>query len=160
MSDYDQCFEKVVGVEGGYVNDPSDPGGETKYGISKRQYPNEDIKSLTIDRAKEIYRADYWNVCKCDSLPWPLRLYVFDCAVNQGCDLKADFAAQKMLQQSLNLVQDGIVGNQTIAAANKSGAFEESKFMAIRALRYAETKNFSKYGQGWFIRLFTIVKGN
>ena len=57
---FDVAFEKLIGHEGGYVNDARDPGGETKYGISKRAYPDEDIAGLTLERAKQIYRRDCW----------------------------------------------------------------------------------------------------
>ena len=60
MSNFDRAFRFLIGEEGGYVNDPADPGGETKFGISKRAYPQLDIKSLTLDQAKAIYRRDYW----------------------------------------------------------------------------------------------------
>ena len=73
----------VLAREGGYVNDPRDPGGETKFGISKRSYPNEDIANLTADRAKEIYFSDYWMPVA-DALPAPSDIVAFDSAVNQG----------------------------------------------------------------------------
>jgi len=81
---FDRAFQLVIGAEGGYVNDPSDAGGETKYGISKRAYPDTDIKSLTLDDAKEIYKQDYWNAVQGDDLPDRLDIVMFDCAVNQG----------------------------------------------------------------------------
>ena len=84
MSNFDAAFGIVVGVEGGYVNDPQDPGGETKYGISKRRYPSEDIANLTLERAKFLYQRDYWNPHHCDALPWGEALLVFDTAVNGG----------------------------------------------------------------------------
>ena len=56
-----KAFEKVLRHEGGYVNDPLDLGGETKYGISKRSYPHLDIKNLTLDQAKQIYFRDFWQ---------------------------------------------------------------------------------------------------
>ncbi len=84
MSLFDTAFAIVVGLEGGYVNDPQDPGGETKYGISKRRYPAEDIPSLTLDRAKFLYQRDYWNTHGCDKLEWTEALLVFDSAVNGG----------------------------------------------------------------------------
>lgn len=81
-------FRKALGFvlpqEGGYVNDPDDPGGETKWGISKRAYPNEDIKNLTPERACTIYATDYWDACGCDAIPFPLNVAVFDSAVNCG----------------------------------------------------------------------------
>ncbi len=65
-----------------YVHDPDDPGGETNIGISKRKYPKEDIKNMTVASAKEIYFIDYWKKFGCDTLEWPMNLIVFDTAVN------------------------------------------------------------------------------
>lgn len=70
--------------DGGYTNDPTDPGGETKWGISKRAHPTLDIKNLTAEQALDIYAKEYWNVCGCDSIPFPLCVAVFDTAVNCG----------------------------------------------------------------------------
>src|ERR1700730_15046728 len=70
--------------EGGYVNDPADPGGETKWGISKRAYPNLDIANLTPDQASDIYARDYCLAAGCDPLPLPYCTVVFDSAVNHG----------------------------------------------------------------------------
>ena len=79
--------------EGGYVNNPKDPGGETKYGISKRAYPKLDIKNLTRERANEIYYTDYWVPAGCDNLPVPLNLVCFDMAVNSGVPRARNFVA-------------------------------------------------------------------
>src|SRR3954469_18004472 len=84
MSNFDTAFAIIIGIEAGYVNDPKDPGGETKYGISKRRYPNEDIKNLTFDRAKFLYQRDFWKSHKCDTMTWEQALLVFDTAVNGG----------------------------------------------------------------------------
>lgn len=84
VSYFDNAFQIVVGIEAGYVSDPLDPGGETKYGISKRAYPNEDIANITLERAKFLYQRDYWNSHDLDSLEWGKALCVFDCAVNGG----------------------------------------------------------------------------
>ena len=81
--------------EGGYSNDPDDPGGETNFGISKRYHPNEDIKNMTKERAMEIYKGSYWYAMKCDELPYPLDMVVFDCAINPGLG-----RAQMFLEQS------------------------------------------------------------
>lgn len=149
----DKAFEHIVGVEGGYSNDPRDPGGETKYGITKRDHPNVDIASLTLDDAKEIYRVQYWTPAMCDAFPWPLNLFVFDAAVNQGVD-----TAKKLLQKSLGVAQDGIVGKATLAAVGRADQKELcAMFMADRALRYTGTRNFDVYGRGWFKRLFVIA---
>src|SRR5574343_326744 len=66
---FDQAFDRLIGHEGGYVFDPHDPGGETKFGISKRAYPALDIAALTLADAKAIYRRDYWDGAQCDRLP-------------------------------------------------------------------------------------------
>lgn len=71
-------------VDGGYTNDPTDPGGETKYGMSKRAHPNVDIKNLKKADALDMYKRDYWDRCGCDNLDYPLCLAVMDAAVNVG----------------------------------------------------------------------------
>lgn len=83
-SDFDKAFDFTMKWEGGYVNDPNDPGGETKYGISKRSYPDIDIKNLTKDRAKILYRQDYWEALNCHKTPWPINIVLFDFGVNLG----------------------------------------------------------------------------
>lgn len=74
----------VLDHEGGYVNDPKDPGGETKWGISKRYHPNLDIKNLTPEQASDIYYNEYWVPGKCSSLDHPLSVVQFDTCVNMG----------------------------------------------------------------------------
>lgn len=66
---------------GGYVNNPADPGGETKYGISKRAHPEEDIKNLTLARALELYKEFYWDANACDEIPMPKAIAVMDTKV-------------------------------------------------------------------------------
>jgi len=153
-ADFDKAFGIVVGVEDGYVNDPHDPGGETKYGISKRSYPHLDIKALDLEDAKHIYHADYWNRCKCSQIPWPLSLYVFDAAVNQG----EKGTAQRMLQYALGCKEDGVIGPKTLAACRRATRWHRGKFLARRAVRYTGTKNAHKYLEGWLIRLFTVTE--
>ena len=77
-------MEFVFKWEGGYVNDPDDPGGETNFGISKKTYPKVDIKNLTKERARAIYKKDYWDMCLCDELDSPADIIVFDTAVSMG----------------------------------------------------------------------------
>jgi hypothetical protein len=72
--------------DGGYTNDSSDPGGETKYGIAKRSHPSLDIKNLTPEQATSIYATEYWDASGCDSIPFPFNVAVFDTAVNCGVD--------------------------------------------------------------------------
>lgn len=81
---FDKAVAFVLAREGGYSNDPHDPGGETNFGICKRYHPKVDIKNLTIDGAKAIYRAEYWDPAGCDTLPYPMDICVMDCFVNPG----------------------------------------------------------------------------
>lgn len=150
---YDDAFKIILGEEGGYSNDPRDPGGETKFGISKRAYPTVDIKNLTIDQAKAIYLRDYWTPVRARDLPWPLGLYMFDCAVNQGVT-----TAVRLLQQSLGVAVDGEFGNVTMRAARASSDRDAARFLAFRARRYVGTDKFDIYGTGWFTRLFVVAR--
>lgn len=148
---FDKAFAMIISAEGGYVNNPTDPGGETKFGISKKSYPTVDIKNLTLEGAKAIYLRDFWQATHGDELPWPLSLFVFDAAVNQGLP-----AAVALLQKSLGVAQDGSFGSRTQKAiANIPDQKETcSLFMADRALRYTGTRNFDTFGRGWLKRLF------
>lgn len=164
MDNFDRAFELVVGIEAGYSNDPNDPGnwtrghagiGEfkgTKYGISAAAYPNLDIANLTLDGAKGIYASDYWQACACDRMPWPLCLFVFDMAVNQGQP-----TARVMLQRSLGVAPDGVIGPVTLAAANKMDDEALALLLTARAFRYMQAGNFNVDGRGWFKRLFLMA---
>lgn len=152
MSDnFVRAFAIIIGEEGGYVNDPRDAGGETKYGISKRAYPNEDIPSMTLDRAKFLYRRDYWEQIKGDELPWQWGIAVFDCAVNQGVSV-----AKKFMQDALGVTVDGVIGPRTIRAAQAADDRKLGRFFALRAIRYSSLSAFNTYGYGWFTRLFAV----
>ena len=98
MSNSNVTFESVIdGLirrEGGYVNSKNDPGGETRWGISKRYYPHLDIKNLTVEQAKAIYRKDYWGKLGADKLPAHMREIAFDAAVNQGVGATKNMLAE------------------------------------------------------------------
>lgn len=83
---FNKAFKITVGLEGRYSNDPDDPGGETKFGISKRYNPNIDIKNLTLDQAKLIYLNKYWLLAGCDSLSYPIDCITFDRSVLYGVE--------------------------------------------------------------------------
>jgi len=153
MSAFDFAVEMVLENEGGYVNHPSDPGGETKYGITKRQYPELDIASLTVDQAKDIYKRDYWNAVRGDELPDQIATVVFDCAVNQG-----QRRAIKFMQTAHRVTPDGIIGPRTLIAARSiSPELFVTRMMAERALHYASLSTFDVFGKGWMRRLFDVT---
>ncbi len=146
---FDHAFEKVIGHEGGYVFDPRDPGGETKFGISKRAYPNEDIKNLTLARAKQIYRADYWNRCRCDDLPFEVRFDVFDAAVNSGVR-----QASIWLQRAVGAKPDGVIGNLTIKAAQQIDGMTIAMRMNGERLKFmTDLPTWQHFGKGWARRI-------
>ena len=92
-TDFDKALRFVLKFEGGYVNDPRDPGGETNFGISKRAYPDLDIASLTRQAAGQIYFKDYWQASGADKLAWPLNVIHFDTSVNCGIARANNFLA-------------------------------------------------------------------
>jgi lysozyme family protein len=150
---FEQAVEIILKHEGGEVNDPKDPGGHTKYGISKRAYPHLDIASLTVDDAKAIYFADYWEPLKMMLLPRRVRLCLFDCAVNQGLS-----RAIRILQAACGASQDGVLGPKTIAAAHNMGDLILLKgILAARARHYFSISGFTRFGLGWTIRLLLIA---
>jgi lysozyme family protein len=116
-----KAFEYLLKHEGGYVNDPADPGGETRYGISKQSYPNLDIKNLTLDQAREIYFRDFWSRGKYEQIEDEnIAIKLFDLAVNVGIN-----QANRLIQRALRaagtqIVEDGIIGPITLAAINKA----------------------------------------
>jgi lysozyme family protein len=109
---FQELIPHVLQSEGGYVFDPLDRGGETRYGISKRAFPQENIQTLTKERATELYRRHYWEPIKGDQLPTWLRYTVFDFAVNAGVR-----RAIEMLQRLAGVKVDGVLGPKTLEAA-------------------------------------------
>ena len=119
LTTFDEIIEITLEHEGGYVHDPKDLGGETNFGIAGRFYPDVDIKNLTKDGAKEIYKKDYWDRNKVDNVPDDLKHIFFDMCVNQGRG-----TAVKILQRAINakggdLTVDGGFGPGTRAALDK-----------------------------------------
>jgi lysozyme family protein len=152
MSAFDQAFEIVIGHEGGYTNNPDDPGGETKYGISKKSYPNVDIANLTEDQAKQIYKSDYWDKLSLDSAHPGLALIAFDAAVNNGVS-----AATKWLQGALGVTADGVFGSQSQAALSACTVDKaQATLFELHAQRInmmAKLPTWKNFGLGWSRRL-------
>lgn len=150
---FDKSVNLVLKAEGGYSNNPNDPGGETKFGISKRAYPTLDIKNLTLDQAKIIYKRDYWDKIKGDQLPNDVSTVCFDMAVNMGIS-----QAVKLLQKALDVVQDGVIGPNTISAANKANPDSLCQKLTLeRIMFYSALKNFTTFGRGWVNRSLDVL---
>ena len=157
LTDFKDIIEIVLAHEGGYVNDPKDPGGETNYGIAKRSHPDVNIKKLTKKQAIEIYKKYYWDGNKVDELPLQLKYIYFDMCINMG-----KRRAVKVLQRATNnkgnsLKVDGILGPATLEAIQK---VELERARAFRIKYYADlvTKkpDLEKFYFGWFKRSLEV----
>ncbi len=151
---FNEIFDHLLEWEGGYVNDPNDPGGETKFGISKNAYPELDIKELTKEKAKKIYYRDYWEGSHAHELQKGLDLLHFDTAVNMGVD-----KAVRLLQRAGGTTEDGIFGPKTKEAAEN---VDIGDLALQRALEYmaivGDDESLAKYAGGWKNRLSDTYK--
>jgi lysozyme family protein len=146
---FERAFAVLINHEGGYVNHRSDPGGETKFGISKRAYPGEDIAGMTIERAREIYARDYWGPAGCDAMPDAAKLQVFDAAVNSGVG-----AAIRMVQRAVGVTVDGVLGPHTLQAIGSMPAPRFiARFNAHRLEYLAGLPTWPAFGRGWARRI-------
>lgn len=141
----------------GYVNNPKDPGGETKGGISKRAFPGVDIAALTLDRIVRIYHTNYWRPAYCSEWPEPIALYMLDSAVQHGAG-----NAIRMLQEISGCKADGKVGPNTRKAVH-AGDVEYlcARYGLRRARFYARIlkNNYSQitFIEGWHNRLVHLT---
>lgn len=146
----------------GLVDNPKDPGGLTKYGISQRAYPGLDIRNLSRADAVAIYRRDYWTAAHGDDLPWPLCLFVFDHAINAGPG-----QAIRLLQRALGTVQvDGVWGAATFSAVQSltfpsllgTRFFEFCRsYNAARVRYYLSLATAPTFGVGWCGRVAAVA---
>ena len=135
--------------EGGYVNHPKDPGGETNLGVTKRVYEKwggtKDMKDLTVEDVAPIYKKEYWDRCKCDDLESGVDWAVFDWAVNSGTG-----RAAKAIQKICGAAQDGAIGPKTLALIGKQNTqYVVEEFGKIRQDFYESLKTFDTFGKGW-----------
>ena len=160
---YDHCLGLILHHEGGYVNHPKDPGGETNKGVTKRVYENwcieqdlfqKDMKDLKISDVAPIYKQNYWDRCKCDSLPDGVDLCVFDFGVNAGTGRGARF-----LQKCVGAVADGAIGPNTLRQVDEwVNTFKSTEDLITdysdrRRNYYKRLKTFSTFGKGWLRRV-------
>jgi lysozyme family protein len=150
--DFDTAFSRLIGNEGGYVNNPHDPGGETKYGISKRSYPDVDIAGLTVEGAKAIYRRDFWDPL--GDTDAAIKFQVFDFAVNAGMS-----TAIRKLQSAIGVADDGHWGPRS---ASKLASMYVSdvlmRFAAERLVFYSGLSTWATFGKGWARRVAQDLK--
>lgn len=146
---FNDMFTRLLGHEGGYVNDPRDPGGETNWGISKRSYPNVDIKNLTQEKARDIYYQDFWIPLCCERLHDGVAWQLFDFAVNSGIG-----TAIRAYQRALGVADDGHFGPRSLAAA--AWMSETDQIMRLLAERLdfmTRASAWQSFGKGWARRI-------
>jgi len=153
---FDKCMEMLLAHEGGYVNHPSDPGGMTNLGVTKRTYDEfngtdideEGMRNLTVEDVMPIYRRNYWERCRCQDLPDGIDWAVFDWAVNSGTG-----RAAKALQRAVGTLEDGAIGPQTLMCVGNEKPEEIINRIAIhRDSFYRELSTFDTFGRGWLRR--------
>ena len=149
MDYFREIVEIVLGREGVLSDDKADNGGLTKYGIAQKFNPGVDVKNLTREGAIEIYKANYWDPCRCGELPWWAALLTFDAAVQHGCN-----PARKLLQETVGATADGQIGPKTLAAVAKADPIESTgTLQALRMLKiYIPHEDWKVYGKGWLRR--------
>ena len=158
---FERAFAIIIGEEGGYSNNPNDPGNwtggrcgagicaGTKFGISAAAYPGLVVFDLTLEDARTIYRREYWDKIRADVLPPPLALLVFDAAVNNGVG-----RAIRWLQQAAGTTADGSIGPKTLQSlAAADGAALMAEFQALRLVFMAGLPTWPTFASGWARRL-------
>lgn len=151
--DFDKAFSLLLGSEGGYSDHKADPGGKTQFGITERVARAHgftgDMRTLTRDEAKRIYRADYWEPVCADDLPPQVRYDVFDGAVNSGVKQSV-----KWLQRAAGVTDDGIIGPKTLAAVHATAPDRVAKRYNGHRLRFMkDLKNWPSFSRGWAERI-------
>jgi lysozyme family protein len=165
MDNFPRCFAFTLGAEGGYTDNPADPGNwtggavghgvlhGTKFGVSAAAYPQCDIANLTEAMAEEIYRRDFWAPLQGDVLPLPVALVAFDAAVNAGTR-----RAVVWLQQAAGLNADGVLGPGTLAALTAGNAVQLAREALVRRLDFSSRlPTWPTFGLGWSRRIVALA---
>lgn len=155
MRYFNQAFDRLMVLEGGYSDHPRDRGGETRFGISAAAYPDLDIANLTKEEAREIYLRDYWRVLRCDEIWWPLSEILFVFGVHAGVK-----TAARLLQDAANgvtgarLRQDGVIGPKTLAALEEADRVKLALgFVSNLLNHYRGCPDWWQWHDGWVNRV-------
>jgi uncharacterized protein (TIGR02594 family) len=161
---FERALAHVLGLEGGYSNDPHDPGGPTHAGITLATLAADlgvtldattqaglvvKLKALSQEQIADIYRRRYWRAAACPLLPPGLALMHFDCAVNQGPG-----RAARLLQSAVGAAVDGEIGPETLRRARAADPrLAIDRYAMLRRDAYRALASFPRYGRGWLARL-------
>jgi len=161
-SNWEQCFALVLKNEGGYVDNPKDPGGATNLGCTKKvweewvghEVSKDDIKALTPLDVMPLYKKRYWDAIKGDDLPDGVDYAVFDLAINSGTS-----RAAKTLQQVLGVNADGQIGPATLRALEAANPREIATEICEARLAFLQgLPTWSTFGKGWGTRVAEVEK--
>jgi lysozyme family protein len=150
---FDKCLKMLLSHEGGFVNHPEDPGGITNLGVTKKVYDEwtgresteQEMRDLTPEDVAPIYKKNYWDRVKGDSLPSGLDWACFDWAVNSGSGRPA-----KAVQRAVGATADGAIGPATLGLImEKDPKFIIEYVHDVRQDFYKSLKTFETFGRGW-----------
>lgn len=158
---FDKSLKLVLTHEGGWFDHPKDPGGATMKGIIIKVYEKfkgrpvtkDELRNITDEEVRTIYKQNYWDKMKCDDLPYGVDHIVFDAAVNTGlrqCTL--------FLQRSVETADDGILGPKTLKAAQETDPRKLIvRFSIHKENFYKSLKTFPHFGRGWLNRTEKVL---
>jgi lysozyme family protein len=165
ISNWQKSFELMLKSEGGYVNNPADPGGMTNLGVTKATWENwvgrasdeAEMRSLTPEKVEPLYKKKYWDAVRADDLPVGLDYLMFDFGVNAGPG-----RAIKVMQSAVGVTPDGGFGPMTLAAVQAINPVELiEKFSQAKEDFYRSLGTFATFGKGWLNRVADVkVKAN
>lgn len=159
---FEQCLALVLKHEGGFVNHPSDPGGITNRGVTKKVWEEwvghavtiDDMKDLTIEQVSPLYKKNYWDKIRGDDLPIGVDYACFDLAVNSGTG-----RAAKILQACCGVPTDGAIGPATLAAVEKHSAMDLAQQICENRLQFLQgLPTWNTFGRGWGRRVEEVEK--
>jgi len=157
---FEECLALVLKSEGGFVNNPSDPGGMTNLGVTKvtyegyvnRHVDEAEMRSLTPDLVAPLYKKMYWDRIKGDDLPVGVDYCLFDLAVNSGVG-----KAGKLLQMALDLPADGIIGPLTLRALQNRDPHEIVEQICEERIAFLQSLGtWNTFGKGWGRRVAEV----
>ena len=160
QSNFEQCFALVLKNEGGYVDNPADPGGATNLGCTKATWEawvghpvtKDDIKALTPNDVMPLYKVKYWDTIKGDNLPEGVDYAVFDFAINSGPS-----RAAKALQSVLSVTVDGQIGSATLRALETANPREVATAVCEARLAFLQSlPTYGTFGKGWSRRVAEV----
>lgn len=156
--DFKRAFHLLLGHEGGFVDHPSDPGGATRWGVTERVARangySGPMQEYPVEHARKVYRKLYWDAMRCDELPPALRYPAFDAAVNSGTR-----QATLWLQRAVGADPDGVIGPQTLAAAQATDADQIARRMLGDRLQFmTDLKTWPVFGRGWARRIADLLR--